>query len=56
LVAAVAAFHQAGDAHGVALASWQVVNLIGAPLVAFLYLPAVVEDVQRWFVTRKKKD
>ncbi len=35
-----------GDLH---LELWQVINLLGAPLLALLFAQPVIEDVTTWF-------
>jgi hypothetical protein len=35
-------------AGGVYLEPWQVINLIGAPLLALLFLRPVIDDVKAW--------
>ena len=50
--AAVDAFagpHGASTAGGVTLEAWQVINLIGAPLLALLFLRPVLDDVAAWW-------
>ncbi len=49
LFAAAQAGHAAAAAHGAfAVQLWQVINLIGAPLVAIMFVGPVVEDVRSW--------
>jgi hypothetical protein len=36
----------------VELQLWQIVNLIGTPLLALLFLPPVIEDIQTWLRSR----
>jgi hypothetical protein len=33
---------------------WQLVNLIGGPLVLLMYLPAVIDDIARWVTARRQ--
>jgi ABC-type arginine/histidine transport system permease subunit len=32
----------------VTLEPWQIINLIGAPMLALLFLPTAVDDIRRW--------
>jgi hypothetical protein len=32
----------------VSLEPWQIINLIGAPMLALLFLPMAVDDIRRW--------
>lgn len=40
----------------VSLQLWQVINLIGAPMLALLFLPAVVEDLRMWIRSLREDD
>ena len=33
---------------------WQVINIVGAPLVALAFLPLVVRDLGRWIQARRE--
>ena len=35
---------------------WQVINLVGGPLAAILLLPAVLDDVEKWWRARAEAD
>jgi hypothetical protein len=52
VLAAVEAFagpHGASTTSGVTLEAWQLINLIGAPLLALLFLRPVIDDVAAWW-------
>ncbi len=52
-VALVAGHHLGGNtATEVHLEPWQVINLIGAPLLAILFLRPVIDDFRAWFRAR----
>jgi hypothetical protein len=38
-----------GNAH---LELWQAINLIGAPLLALLFIQPVIEDLKNWWAAR----
>jgi hypothetical protein len=40
--------HGATSGGGVYLEPWQVINLVGAPLLALLFLRPVVDDLKAW--------
>jgi hypothetical protein len=40
--------HGAGASGGLNLEVWQVINLVGAPLLALLFLRPVIDDVRAW--------
>jgi hypothetical protein len=40
--------HGATTGGGVYLEPWQVINLVGAPLLALLFLRPVVDDLKAW--------
>ena len=42
-----AGHHTAGGT-GAPIELWQVINLIGAPLVAILFLQPVIDDLRAW--------
>ncbi len=37
------------------LAAWQVINLVGSPLIAIVFLPTVIDDVRRWLHARRDR-
>jgi hypothetical protein len=41
--------HGPSTTGGVTLEAWQVINLIGAPLLALLFLRPVLDDVAAWW-------
>ena len=41
-----------GDSSGPSLELWQVINLIGAPLLALIFARPVVEDLKSWWSGR----
>ncbi len=49
LVAAAHGGHVATVAHGSAsIEPWQLINLVGAPLLALMFVGPVVDDVRSW--------
>ena len=44
-----------GSQGGAPLALWQVINLVGTPILAMLFLPPVVEDLQAWLRWRRER-
>lgn len=38
-----------GDVH---IELWQVINLLGAPTLALIFVRPVIDDVRDWWVTR----
>ncbi len=55
LTAFPAFYIQSGaDASGSQWELWQLVNLVGAPLVALLFLPVLLEDLARWRRARRE--
>jgi len=44
-----------GDQGFAHLALWQVVNLVGTPLLAMLFLSPVIDDVQAWLRWRREE-
>ena len=40
---------------GVTLEAWQVINLIGAPLLALLFLRPVLDDVAAWWRSTREQ-
>jgi len=58
ILAAVDAFagpHGASATSGVTLEAWQVINLIGAPLLALLFLRPVIDDVAAWWRSSREQ-
>jgi len=44
-----------GDGSGsVNLEAWQVINLIGAPLLALLFIAPVIDDLKEWLASGRK--
>ncbi len=39
---------------GPELQPWQIINLLGIPLVILMYLPMVVQDIGHWLSERKE--
>lgn len=37
------------------VALWQVINLVGTPLLAMLFLPPVIDDLQAWLRWRREE-
>ena len=50
IVAAGAAFagHAGGGTGGVQIQLWQIINLVGAPLLAVLFARPVIDDLKAW--------
>lgn len=49
VLAAAHGGHVAAVAHGTAsIEPWQLINLVGAPLVALMFAGPVVDDVRSW--------
>lgn len=44
-----------GDQGSSHLALWQVINLLGTPLLAMLFLPPVIDDLQAWLRWRREE-
>ena len=42
------------DSSGVQLELWQAINLIGAPLLAVLFAPPVIDDIRAWLTSERK--
>jgi len=36
------------------LEAWQVINLIGAPLLALLFVAPVIDDLKEWLASSRK--
>jgi len=49
VLGAFAGPHGASTGGGVTLEAWQVINLVGAPLLALLFLRPVLDDVAAWW-------
>jgi hypothetical protein len=39
---------------GVSLEPWQVINLVGAPLLALLFMAPVIDDLKAWLGSGRK--
>jgi len=39
---------------GVSLEVWQVINLVGAPLLALLFMAPVIDDLKDWLASVRK--
>ena len=53
-IVAVAGQHVVShDSGGPALEPWQVINLIGAPLLALLFARPVIDDLKGWWAARE---
>lgn len=57
IVAAGGAFtaHSAGASGGAQIELWQVINLIGAPLLAVLFARPVIDDLRAWRAERREE-
>lgn len=51
----VAVHHASGSAGAVRLEPWQVINLVGSVLLALIFLPPVLEDIQAWLHERNER-
>jgi len=58
IVAAGAAFtgHSGGGSGGLQIELWQVINLVGAPLLAVLFAQPVFDDLKAWFASERNRD
>lgn len=41
------------DSGGPTLEVWQVINLIGAPLLALIFVRPVIDDLKGWWAARR---
>jgi len=39
----------------VTLEAWQIINLVGAPLLAILFVRPVVDDVRAWLASMREE-
>ena len=39
---------------GVNLEAWQVINLVGAPLLALVFMAPVIDDLKDWLASVRK--
>lgn len=46
--------HAGSGSAGAQIALWQVINLVGAPLLAVLFARPVIDDLKAWFASREK--
>ena len=58
IVAAGAAFagHSGGGSGGVQIELWQVIDLVGAPLLAVLFAQPVIDDLKAWLASDRNRD
>src|SRR5947208_5283306 len=56
MIAAGGAFAgtQTGNGSSVQIELWQVINLVGAPLLAVLFAQPVIDDVRAWLRTSRR--
>jgi len=56
IIAAGGAFAgtQTGNGSSVQIELWQVINLVGAPLLAVLFAQPVIDDVRDWLRTSRR--
>jgi len=56
LVSAGGAFaaHTGDTGGGAQIELWQVINLIGAPLLAILFARPVIDDIRAWRASRRE--
>ena len=45
-----------GGSGGVQIELWQVINLVGAPLLAVLFAQPVIDDLKAWFASERNRD
>jgi hypothetical protein len=56
MLAAAHGGHAATVAHGSAsIEPWQLINLVGAPLLALMFAGPVVDDVRNWIVSLRER-
>ena len=57
VVAAGGAFasHAASSGGGAQIELWQVINLVGAPLLAVLFARPVIDDLRAWHASRHEQ-
>jgi hypothetical protein len=56
-LAAVGTFaggHAAHGSGGIVLEPWQVINLVGAPLLAVIFVKPVIDDVRAWLASDRR--
>jgi len=46
--------HVSDVSGGVRLEAWQVINLVGAPLLALLFMAPVIDDLKGWLASLRK--
>jgi hypothetical protein len=46
--------HPTGGAGSITLEPWQVINLIGAPLLALMFMAPVIDDLKAWLASIRK--
>jgi hypothetical protein len=44
-----------GGASGAQIELWQVINLVGAPLLAVLFARPVIDDLRAWHASRREE-
>jgi hypothetical protein len=47
--------HGTSTPGGVTVEAWQVINLIGAPLLAIMFAQPVVDDVKAWITSLREE-
>ena len=48
------AVHAADASSGAQIELWQVINLVGAPLLAMLFARPVIDDLRAWHASRRE--
>lgn len=46
--------HSDAASTGAQIELWQVINLVGAPLLAILFARPVIDDLRAWLASREK--
>ena len=47
--------HSTSATGGVTLEAWQIINLVGAPLLAILFARPVIDDVRAWLTSIRER-
>lgn len=57
VIAAGGAFatHASNSGGGAQIELWQVINLIGAPMLAVLFVRPVIDDIRAWHASRREE-
>ena len=55
IASAFAGPHGPSTTGGVTLEAWQIINLVGAPLLAILFVRPVIDDVRAWLTSIRER-